>query len=80
MKTCLGCKYLVGKHSCKAGEDLMQVVDPYTGVVTYRDRNNPDAILRPSPNTMRADGGACGPDRKLYEPTLWTRMTGGIFN
>lgn len=75
MKTCRGCKHLVGFGSiCKGDEQLTRHFDPLTGGVHWRDDRFPNQILRPSPGVMRAPDGRCGPSRKLYAPTLLRRL------
>ncbi len=76
MKPCIGCKHLVAHGgACKADERLTRVEDPMTGVVRYKDLRFPEqGIWRPTPAKMRGPEGRCGPERKLYEPSLMARL------
>lgn len=76
MKSCRGCKHLVAQGAaCKADEQLSCRVDPLTGRVRWVDPRFPEqGGWRPSPAEMRAPGGRCGPERRLYEPSLLARV------
>lgn len=81
MRTCRGCKHLVAHAAaCKGGEQLTRLQDPLTGAVRWRDLRFPDqGVLRPSPAEMRAAGGRCGPERKLYVPRLIARLLPWVY-
>lgn len=80
MKPCIGCKYLRGTGSVRwcavdrKDAEYVRVVSPLTGAVSYYDSRYPDRLRLPSPEEQRANNGRCGPDRKLYEPSLWVRI------
>jgi hypothetical protein len=76
MKPCIGCKHLVANGAaCKADEQLVRVVNPLTGKGRWIDHRFPEeGGWRPSPEEMRKHGGRCGPERRLYEPTLLARL------
>jgi hypothetical protein len=75
LKKCNGCKHLVAlQMACKADEDIIRIQDPYTDRVYYRNSKRPLDFMRPAPSEMRQPGGPCGPDRKLFEPTLLARL------
>jgi len=82
MKRCVGCKHLVAfGNACKGDEVLTRIEDPMTGTVKWRDLRFPDqGGFRPSPAEMREDGGRCGPDRKLYAPTLTARLLPWLYD
>ena len=81
MKSCVGCKHLVAHGSaCKGDEQLVRCEDPLTGGVVWRDARFPDQVFRPSPKDMRKEGGRCGPERKLYEPTLFARLVPWLYD
>lgn len=78
MKPCIGCKFLVAYgRACKADEQLVRYENELTGAVWWFDPRFPGQLMRPSPAEMRKEGGRCGPTRKLYKPSLWTRLTFG---
>jgi hypothetical protein len=75
MKRCVGCKNLVAfGAACKGDEVLTRIEDSMTGSVVWRDIRFPSQVLRPSPEEMRKEGGRCGPDRRLYQPTMLARL------
>ena len=76
LKKCIGCKHLVAYGAaCKGDEQLTRVEDPMTGAISWRDFRYPaHGGMRFSPANMRAEGGRCGPDRKLYKPKLIARL------
>lgn len=77
MKPCIGCKHLVAHGAaCKGDEQLTRTVDPLTGSVRWEDLRFPPRGFRPSPQEMRA--GRCGPERKLYAPKLWERLSNAV--
>lgn len=75
MKTCKGCKLLVAfGAACQGDEQLTRIENPLTGCVVWRDTRFPNQVFRPSPSEMRQPGGRCGPERRLYSPTLLARI------
>ena len=83
MKSCVGCKHMVravvtGSAICKAGEEWKRVEsrNAYSNKLEVRYINTgiDPGILRETDNERRAVGGACGPERLLYEPGLWQRI------
>ena len=82
MKRCVGCKHLVAfGAACKGGEILTRVEDPMTGHVVWNDVRYPGGGgFRPSPGEMRAPGGRCGPERRLYEPKLLARLLPWVYD
>jgi hypothetical protein len=73
MMPCTGCKHLrVGRRGyCARHDDQFQdcyVTDP----TVNKTRMVP--FLRPTTESMRAVGGECGPERKLFEPNFWRRL------
>lgn len=79
---CSGCKHLVHagiRDVCSALDPgLEQVTNPYTGRLETRFRQG-KYWWRPSVVDMRRSDHECGPDRKLYEPSAWTRFKRWLF-
>lgn len=79
MKPCIGCKHLIAQLSlCKATDvgPWAEETNPLSGRVKWVNLH-PDVEWsgwRPSVEHMRKSGASCGPDAKLYEPTLWHRL------
>ncbi len=73
MKKCVGCVHLPRSSLsvCRAGMMLNRQVDPYTGRIFWE--NNDGNVLKYTLAEMRKEGGDCGPDRKLYEPTFFAK-------
>lgn len=79
LKRCTGCKYLVharGMDVCRATDE-----DPRQRIHPYRGRVENIYGFRPTLVEMRKDQGKCGPDARLYTPSIATRiwlwLTGG---
>lgn len=73
MKSCVGCKYL--RHIyCYHGFTTTTVVLPYTGHVMCRGNSPYTTFGFPPKVDMMRTTGPCGPERKLYQPSLWTRI------
>lgn len=76
MKSCNGCKYLVNLIStsrCAHDDPYPYPVyekNPYTG----RKKRVYTGYIRPTIHEMRSEKGACGPEARLYEPTLLRRI------
>jgi len=83
MKSCNGCKYLASAtYSVCSYDDpdhYSYETNPYTG----REDRLPLGF-RPTLKEMRSEGGKCGPDARLYSPTLFRKfllwITGGDKN
>lgn len=83
IEPCTGCRYLLkggnGRSYCRWRWSRVQHV--YT-TDTYTDRwgsyNNAvpgvDLPIWNPVDQTRAEGGICGPERKLYEPNRWERF------
>lgn len=75
MKSCRGCKFLVHASNfdvCKADDGPWEwVTDPYSGRRSLRSLKG---WMRPTLAQMRAEGAKCGPDARLYQPTLFRRL------
>ena len=83
MKTCEGCKNLGvrgGRGWCKeVFGDVQAVVDPTINRVRYmRPYKYGMAFLDNTSEACRAPGMPCGPERRLYAPTLWRRIIWAI--
>jgi hypothetical protein len=79
MKQCIGCKHLLHDgFFCNADRQLTRIEDPLTGAVRWKDLRFPGQSSQ-SPIKMRADGGRCGPERKLYAPLLRVRLYSWLF-
>lgn len=72
MKQCNGCKYHVPSFDVCSHNDpeFVWETNPYTGKYGYRITG----YFRPKVEKMRAEGGDCGPDAKLYSPTLLRKI------
>jgi hypothetical protein len=80
MKTCSGCKHFIHVGMdypvCKVQDGPWEYqTDPYTGHEALISLGKHGA-LRPSARYMR-ERGDCGPERSLYQPSLWRRVFGG---
>ena len=82
MTSCIGCKHLVAwGAACKGDEQWTRLKDQMTGVVYYRDLRFPkQGGMRPSPAEMRKEGGRCGPERRLYAPSLIARLLPWLYD
>lgn len=81
MKPCTGCKHLHIRPGAipKCQEHWLPpawVVDPFTGVGRYeaRSKYQQGVIWWMSVEEMRKPGGPCGPEAKLFAPTLMRRL------
>ncbi len=72
MEPCTGCRFLVltsTRGVCRATDGpVVYTLNPLT------NRYEPKIVWRPTVTEQRAEGAPCGPDRKLYQPTLWARL------
>jgi hypothetical protein len=82
MKRCVGCKHLVAYgRACNGDERLTSQEDPMTGTVRWVDeRFTGQGMWRPTPAQMRAPGGRCGPERKIYKPTIFARLMPWLYD
>ena len=76
MKPCTGCRFLVLLEMgsvCRAADKIpMPAINFYTG------RREVHYGLRPRVVDMRAEGAACGPDARLWEPNwIWRLLRKG---
>ena len=84
MKSCNGCKYLLkftlSDHCTHDDPEIVYETNLYTG----RRNRVWTGYFRPSTQEMRAENGNCGPDARLYSPTLFRKLllwiTGGEKN
>jgi len=74
MKLCKGCKHLRGVH-CYQGGRMLEFTPPFRGTtVTKWYSPHTNSTWPPNIENMRKVTGPCGPERKLYQPSLWTRI------
>ena len=67
MKLCKGCRWFTSTvfgSNCRIGAEWKTHKDPYSGYTSHFETG----LIRCE--TMRAQGGKCGPDAALYE-TNW---------
>ena len=78
VQPCTGCKFLVharGADVCAADDGPFTTkTDQFSGRVTTVLADPSKSWIRPSLAEMRAEGGKCGPDRKLYADNAWRRF------
>lgn len=75
LKKCNGCKYLVktaryGDLCSYDDPPYQETVNPYTG----RTQQIATGYTRPEIQEMRSENGKCGPEARLYSPTLFRRV------
>jgi hypothetical protein len=73
LKKCNGCKYLVKAHIDLCSYDdlpYQEEVNPYTG----RTHRVYTGHIRPNVQEMRSEKDKCGPEARLYSPTLFRRI------
>lgn len=71
MTSCTGCRFLVHARNidvCRATDAVESRRNPWSG------RQEMIYHFRPTLSEMRGEGGACGPERRLYQPSLWERL------
>lgn len=72
MISCSDCKHYSGSRfqSCKTidAKGFVYETNPYDGVTKWVPQ------WRPSILSMRKEGGDCGPDAVLFEPSRWKRF------
>lgn len=83
MKSCIGCKYLRGHGEIfwcsfdNTDAEYVRSVNTLTGAISYHDSRYPNRWSLPSPEEQRSESGRCGHDRKLFKPSLLSRIFGG---
>lgn len=78
VKSCKGCRFRLVRRLtalqsvCMAhdGEIKREWVSPHDG------RRTVYYGLRPTIDEERAEGRPCGPEAKLFQPTIWRRLFG----
>ena len=80
LKPCVGCKFLQVTFwgaMCNQRRQSLGLATRkigLTGLECYVDPEFPKKPSLWSAEDMRAEGGFCGPDRKLYQPQLRRRL------